>query len=165
MSKTRLEMADGGEIAEWVGLRIPHVGADGFGACQGIWVRSERRTLAGVVFHEWQPGHRNIQLSMAADSPLWARRDLIAGILAYPFRQLDAWMVYTMTPEDNLRALRVNERIGFDGPVLISHWFGRNRHGIIRRMLRPDYEYIYGCGHIEEGIEHGKESPEASCAA
>lgn len=133
------------EIAAWVGARIPHVGADGFGECGGMWVSNDNgRTIAGVVFHEWQPEARHIQLSMAADSPMWAKPETIARLLAYPFRQLDVWMVYTATPADNCAALKVNEHIGLIKPIVIGHWFGPGRHGVQRRMLRPEFESRYG---------------------
>jgi len=131
------------EIAAWVAERIPHVRGGSFGPCAAIGVASGGRLLAGIVYHDYQPDCSNVQLSMAADSPLWARRENIAGLLAYPFIQLGCWMVWTATPPGNERALRVNEHIGFQRKTIIPHAFGRKRHAVICQMLRTDYRRKY----------------------
>lgn len=141
----KIATGDHEEIAAWVGSRIPHVGADGFGECAGLWVvTDENRPVAGVVFHEWQPEYKHIQLSMAAESPIWARNEIIAGLLSYPFRQIGVYMVYTATPQTNKAALAVNEHIGFIKPVVIGHWFGEGVHGVQRRITRPEFDARYG---------------------
>lgn len=130
------------QVADWVVERIPHV--DDFGPCVGIGVVNGAKMLAGVVYHDYQPDNRTIQLSMAADSPMWARRKIIAGLLQYPFEQLKVFKVWTGTPADNERALKVNKHIGFKQEAILAHHFGPKRHGIVCRMLEPDYFRIYG---------------------
>ena len=98
-------------VAAWVAARIPHV--DEFGPCKGAAVIAANKMVAGVVFHDYQPQNESVQISMAADSPLWARKTTIAELLHYPFEQLDCYKVWTATPIDNTMALRVNEHIGF----------------------------------------------------
>lgn len=140
------------EIAQWVADRIPHV--DDFGPSRSIGVVSDGRLLAGCVYHDCQPRHETIQLSMAADSPMWARREVIAGLLAYPFVQLGFYKVWTATPADGEAALKVNKHIGFTREAILAHHFGRKRHAVINRMLRPDYERLFG-------ENHGKIVPES----
>lgn len=130
-------------IAAWVAERIPHVRGGDFGPCHAIGVANGNRLLAGLVYHEYIPDFGTIQLSMAADSPMWARRDTIAGLLHYPFRQLGVFKVWTATPRDNEAALRVNLHIGFTREAVLAHHFGRKRHGVICRMLEPDYSRLY----------------------
>lgn len=146
------------EIAAWVAERAPHIGVKGFGPSVAIGVVSGTRLLAGVVYHDYQPEFGTIQLSMAADSPMWARRKTIGGLLAYPFYQLGVHKVWTATPHDNERALKVNEHIGFRQEAILAHQFGRNRHAVIRRMLKPDYDRIYG-------VNNGKKSTLATRTA
>ncbi len=134
------------DVARWVAQRIPHVNE--FGECVALGVGDEERgkLYAGVVFHDYQPAYRNIQLSMAADSPLWASRSVIRSILDYPFRQLGVWMVWTMTPLGNERALRVNEHVGFKRKPIVPHVFGPKKHAVICQMLAPDFARLYGDG-------------------
>lgn len=132
------------EIAAWVAERIPHVGSRGFGPCTAIGVVSGDQLIAGVVYHEYQPDFETIELSMAAENPMWARKMTICGLLAHPFIQLGVYKVWTATPIDNKAALRVNEHIGFKREGVLAHHFGRKRHAVICRMLQPDYRRIYG---------------------
>lgn len=128
-------------VARWVVDHIPHV--DDFGPCVAIGVINGPKMLAGVVYHDYQPDCRTIQLSMAAASPMWARREIIRDLLEYPFKQLKVFKVWTGTPADNERALKVNKHIGFKQEAILAHHFGPKRHGIVCRMLAPDYFRIY----------------------
>lgn len=80
------------ELARWCAMRIPHVGAAGFGPCQALGVAAgpneEDEFYAVCVFHEWQERNRTIQLSMAARSPKWASPKIIGQLLSYPFEEL-----------------------------------------------------------------------------
>jgi RimJ/RimL family protein N-acetyltransferase len=131
------------QIAAWVAERIPHVRGGSFGLCTAIGVVSNGKLLAGIVYHDFQPDHRTIQLSMAADSPMWARKSVIAGLLHYPFEQLGVYKIWTGTPIENEAALKVNYHIGFKREAILAHQFGPKRHGVVCRMLEPDYTRIY----------------------
>lgn len=131
-------------ISQWVAERIPHVGEGGFGPCAALAVVGRDKVLAGVVYHDYQPDHGTIQLSMAADSPMWAKRSNIKALLSYPFEQLGVFKVWTATPIDNTRAIVVNEHIGLKREATLAHHFGHKRHAVICRMLRPEYTRLYG---------------------
>jgi RimJ/RimL family protein N-acetyltransferase len=133
----------GREIRDWVIERIPESGPGCFADDSAIGVMSGDRMIAGVVYHDYKPQFGTIELSMAADSPMWASHDIIAGLLHFPFRQLKVFKVFTVTPADNVAALRVNEHIGFKREAILAHQFGRKRHAVIMRMLEPDYARIY----------------------
>lgn len=132
------------EVAQWVASRIPHVGGKGFGPCAAIGVLSKDKLIAGMVYHDYQPDFETIQLSMAADSPMWARREICRGLLAYPFHQLGCFKVWTATPLDNEAALKVNIHCGFKREAVLGHHFGRKRHAVICRLLLPEFNKIYG---------------------
>lgn len=124
-------------VSKWVAERIPHVTT--FGPCSAIGVASGDRLIAGMVYHDFQPDFGTIQLSMAADSPMWARPETCKGLLEYPFEQLDCFKVWTATPIDGEAALKVNLHVGFKKEAVLAHHFGRKRHGVVCRMLKPDY--------------------------
>lgn len=132
------------DVARWVAALIPHVTE--FGPCVALGVGDSERgkIYAGVVFHDYQAAYRNIQLSMAAASPLWATRRMIRTLLDYPFRQLGVWMVWTMTPIENERALKVNEHIGFKRKPIVPHVFGPKKHAVICQMTAPEFARLYG---------------------
>lgn len=134
------------QIAQWVAARIPHMHGGSFGACVAIGVASGDKMLAGVVFHAFQPEYENLQLSMAAESPMWARPGIIAGLLHYAFQQNQIFTLYTLTPPENEAAHKVNEHIGLKKKTIIPHYFGRKRHAVLRQMTRPEYMKAYAHG-------------------
>lgn len=132
------------EIASWVADRIPEAGPESFRKSTAIGVASGDRLIAGVVYHNYMPQHGTCELSMAADSPMWAKHDVIAGLLHYPFEQMEIYKLWTATPRDYTAALKVNLHIGFKREAVLAHHYGKKRHAVICRMLQPDYRRLYG---------------------
>ena len=97
-----------------------------------------------MVYHDYQPDFGTIQASMAAATPMWARREIVAGLLGYPFLQLGCFKVWTATPIDNDAALKINRHVGFRQEAVLAHQFGRKRHAVIMRLTQPDFRRIYG---------------------
>ncbi|CAB4139856.1 hypothetical protein UFOVP353_59 [uncultured Caudovirales phage] len=127
-------------FAKWTEERIPHV--TDFGPCAALGVVSGDKVLAGVVFHDYQPDFKTIQLSMAADSPRWATRNIIKELLSYPFFQLGVEKVWTSTPHTNERAIKFNKGIGFKQEAVLAKHFG-DRHAVVCRIFKKDYERLF----------------------
>lgn len=133
------------EIAAWVDARIEISTGNGFGPCAGIGVVSDGGTLwAGVVFHDYQPAFRTIQVTMASASPMWARRDVIRGLLSYPFVQLNAFKVWAAVMLGNDHGIETFRHIGFKREAVLAHQFGRGRHCVMMRLLKTDFDRLYG---------------------
>jgi RimJ/RimL family protein N-acetyltransferase len=111
-------------MAAWAAERIEHLNLDRMGPYVAIGVALPGRGLiAACLFHTYRPlpHGADIELSYAADSPLWATRSTIRGLLAYPFIQLGCARVTTMHAGENVRAQRVIQGLGW------------RREGIARR--------------------------------
>jgi RimJ/RimL family protein N-acetyltransferase len=133
------------QVADWVAERIPDVDGDGFGDCRAIGVLSDRgQIICGVVFHDYAPIAKTMQLSIAASNPMWARKETIKQLLSYPFGQLNIFKCWITIPHDNLMSLRMTEHIGFKYEATMRHQFGKDRHAVLKRMFKPDYEELYG---------------------
>jgi RimJ/RimL family protein N-acetyltransferase len=131
-------------VAEWVFRHIPGMPRP-FGNAVAIGVMDEaERPMAGVVFHDYEPEFRTIQLSAAAITPRWASRNILKTILQYPFEELKLQKVWTATKHDNLRALKFNEGVGFTREATLRDHFGPGTHAVICRMLAKDYRRHYG---------------------
>lgn len=130
------------EVAEWVALQIPEAN-HGFQQATAIGVVSEGKLIAGVVYNEWQPDYKTLQLSIAATSPMWARKEVISGLLAYPFYQLDVYKCWMTVPSDNEASLRMTTKVGFVKEGIMAHQYGKKRHAVIKRMFKPDYERLW----------------------
>ena len=100
--------------------------------------------LAGVVYHDYQPEYGTIQLSMAAVNPMWARRENLRALLSYPFNQLGVFKAWIATASDNAHGLKTFEHIGFKREATLAHHFGMKRHAVICRMLRTEYDRLFG---------------------
>ena len=127
---------------QWVVDRIPYV--DDFGPSVALGVVSNNRLICGVVYNDYYPQYRTMQVSIAADSPMWARRGNIAGLLAYPFLQLDINLLWTSTPVFNVKALKANRHIGFRYETTLEDRYGPGLHMDIARMKKSEYLEIYG---------------------
>lgn len=134
------------EVARWVAARIPGPLTRKempFGDCVAIGVLdSGGNPAAAIVYHDYVAEHGTMSLSMAADNPRWATKATVLGMLRYPFEQVGIYRLWTLTAESNERALRFNQGVGFVREATLAHHFGKRRHAVICRMLRPDYRAL-----------------------
>lgn len=146
-----LPMLHGPELTEhlagWAALRIPHVGTAGFGPCWAAGV-VRRNELAGVVvYHDFQPATGTVQVSVAAESPAWASRDVVAALLRLPFAgKLGAPIrkVWSAMASGNERAIRFNLGIGFTREAVLRHHFAHGVHAVITSMMHREWVRRYG---------------------
>ena len=97
------------ELLRWAKDRMPLLNIEGHAAAIGV---EENGVLLAVAVFDRYRGH-DIEISFAADSPRWARRGVIRGIFHYPFVQLGCVRLTTITAENNTRARRLDEGLGF----------------------------------------------------
>lgn len=136
----RLVFGQDAAIASWVASKIPRMRGQGFPAdSRAIGVVKRGKLVAGIVYHNYLPEYRNIEISMAADSPLWATKAIIGALLRYPFVQLNCFRVTTCTSARNKRALKFNYGIGFKKEGVIRRGCG-NHDMIICGMLKKEAE-------------------------
>lgn len=125
-------------IAKWVADRTPRRNSE-FTNYVAIGIAKNGKIIAGVVYSNHYPEFKNIELSMAAESPMWATKDIIASLLRYPFIQLGCNRITTCTSSRNKRALRFNYGVGFRREGVIRRGYG-NHDMIICGMLRKEAE-------------------------
>lgn len=128
-------------VAEWTASHIPQINF--FTNFVAIGVVSGDKLIAGIVYHEYLPQFKTIQVSMAAVSPMWARKKNIKELLAYPFIRLGCFKVWSLIPVDNDMSIRVNKHIGFKREAILAHQFGKKKHAVVSRLLLPDYRRLY----------------------
>jgi RimJ/RimL family protein N-acetyltransferase len=129
-------------VAAWVAAQIPHVGAAGFGPCRAVAVACGDRPLGAIVYHDYDEKHGVCQISMAAVSPMWAKRQTILDLLAIPFRQYRCRKVWTCIPSDNMRAIRFNYGIGMVREAVLRHHFGHKRAAWVFGMMVGEYDAL-----------------------
>lgn len=133
------------DVAEFVARHAPierpafDMNGDGFRAF-GV-LREDGALVAGIVFSDWHPKEKRIELSGAALDPraLASTRNLrVFG--SYAFGQLSVFRVWARTATVNVRARKWLKGIGFREEGVQAHWFGEGKHAITLRLIRPDWE-------------------------
>lgn len=127
-------------VAEWIVARVPNMRGGGVGPCVAAGVVRDGCMVAGVAFHDWQPGYDTMQLSMAADSPRWASSAVLRGLFRYAFVTAGANKLWTATPHLNERALRFNIGLGMKREATLRHHFGAKSHAVVCSMLRAEWQ-------------------------
>lgn len=128
------------ELAAWAAERIPHMHGGDFGPCVAGGVVRGSALAAAVVFHDWQPQPiLTMQVSIASDTPAWASRDVIAGMLRYPFKTAKAYTLWAAIPHDAGRTLRFIAGLGFKKDGVLRHRFGRKRHAAVFSMTYHEW--------------------------
>lgn len=103
-------------IAKWVQGQIP--GCFPFNRPTSIGFVEDGEIIAGVVYTNWSPTARVIEMSAAATSPTWITPKSIKAMFKYPFDQLDCQMVVLRVSERNERMVDIAKRFGFVGHLI-----------------------------------------------
>mgnify|MGYP001809820792 CR=1 FL=1 len=124
-------------VAKWAADQI---GRDiEWGPCEAIGVVDSQDTLiAGVVFSNYQPHFRNIEVSFAAIRRDWLTANLARGILSYPFDQLKVSRITCLTPKRNRAARQFLKKFGFVEEGNVRGGFG-NDDMIVSGLLESEW--------------------------
>lgn len=140
----RLIVGQDEALGRWAVSRIPHVGSvEALGEYAALGVADDERLLAVCIYHRWVPEYASCELTFAADSPRWATRGMVRGILAVPFIQYQCQRVSVVIPHDNARAERFVKGLGFKREGCARRGFGGKRHALIYGLLRPEYDRLF----------------------
>jgi hypothetical protein len=137
------------ELAEWASARTPHVGSAGYGHCWAVGIALRGELAAVAVWHDFQPQHGTVQISLASATPRWANRHTFARVLALAFETTwghDAvWIdkVWAAMPSDIPRTIEFNAAIGFKREATLRHHYGRGRHAVIASMMSWEFKRLY----------------------
>lgn len=144
----RLLYGENAAVAHWVACHIPGLESvvastphgEAFGPSTAIGVINEQGLIVGgVVYHNWQPTYRSIELSFAATDPKWLTQDILSALLRYPFVELDCQRITGFTPKKSRRARRFLDRFGFKREGCVEKGFGSD-DAIISGLMRTTWE-------------------------
>ncbi len=129
-----------GRVATWVAKRIPHV--EDFGPHFAVGVRDDNGPVAGVVYHAI--GDRDVQVSIAAVSPRWARKEIIKYLFRVPFEHLGATRMTAITPKRNKKARKLLQGLGFREEGCAEKFFDDSRNGdaMLYGMTKTNCKWI-----------------------
>jgi RimJ/RimL family protein N-acetyltransferase len=116
-------------VAAFVAANIP--GETGFGNCTAIGFGQP--LVAGVVYHNWNPEGRVIELSSASTTRKWVSRANLKVIFGYPFDELECQLCVARISEHNARARRIWRALGAT-EYPIPRFYGRDEAMIIATL-------------------------------
>jgi RimJ/RimL family protein N-acetyltransferase len=121
-------------VARWVALHIPQMAHNpDFGPCVAVGIADSNETpIGGVVWHNYHPHYRSIEVSCASESSKWLTRPIISEIFRYAFDQLKVARITAITPAKPTSASRFLETFGF------------RPEGVIRKGLGDDDAVVWG---------------------
>ena len=132
-------------VGRFVAERSPIEREPDFGQFSAIGIlRSDGELVAGVVFSDWHPDSRRIELSGAVDDPRVIGTQMIVAIGNYVFGQLNVHRCWAKTSTDNRRALKLLDGLGFIREGTLAGFYGPHRHALIMRVLEPEWRKKWG---------------------
>lgn len=128
-------------VAEFVADRIKYVN-NSYKDYEAIGIEKDSDLIAGVVYTDYSEGDGDIQLHIAATTPIWCTKNNIAMFLAYPFNQLDCERVTCLCAKDNKRIARFLDGIGFTREGVLRKAFNRKVDAVIFGMLKEECHWL-----------------------
>lgn len=107
---------------------------------RGIGIEADGQLIAGVVFHDWNPGAGTIELSIAATSARWLTKTVMTALSRYVVDGAGAQLAVMRTSERNRPACRIAEAIGFT-PHRVPRLRGPNEAEIIFTMAAEELRH------------------------
>lgn len=128
---------------EWVHARaFPILCAD---SCGIVAVRDTGQILAAVVFDSFTQSACNAHI--AIDNPIVLRNGFLQAAAEEVFIRRNRKRIFGLTPENNKRALKFNERIGWKRVAVIPDAFDDGIGYVISRMDRDTTPWL---NHLRE---------------
>jgi RimJ/RimL family protein N-acetyltransferase len=146
----RLVLGRDVEVSAWTRARIPH--CHDWGPCAAIGVADGNEELiAGVVFNNYHPHYKSIEISTASSRKRWLTKSLITGIFAYPFAQLGCQRVTAATPRNAHTARQFLETFGFQPEGIVRLGFG-SQDALLFGLLASEWAtHRYNLGRVVDG--------------
>ena len=127
-------------ISQFVAQMIPSVRGRGFGNCKAIGIVEGGMLIAGLVYHNYDPGAGVIEISGAAlPGQFWLTRETIRHMYQYPFLVCGCQMVVQRTPAEDERLLYMLLRYDYTLHK-IPRLFGHDKDGVICCLTREAWE-------------------------
>lgn len=136
-------------VADWVAQNIPHMAGGNFGApgaYKAIGVMCSGTFAGGVVFHDFHHvGGKWVDVRMSGafvPGAPWGRPSILRGLFHFPFVDLGARRMTTITGKKNKAARKADEVLGFKLEGTIRHALDGKQDAMIYGMLREECRFI-----------------------
>lgn len=104
--------ADTERLSRLVADRIWPAKGRSFGECHGIAIIEDSKLAAGLIYHNYDPDARVIEISGAAWVKGWLTRDVLKVMYGYPFNDCDCQAVVQRVSDDDAAQHRMLKAFG-----------------------------------------------------
>jgi len=127
-------------VADFVAQLIPAVRPYGFSpASKAIGVVDDGKLIAGLVYHNYDPGAGVIEMSGAAlPHKYWLTSETLRRIYDYPFLEMGMQMVVMRVSEEDKTLLRVLAAIGYTF-ILVPRLLGIKKNCVLCTLTFEDW--------------------------
>lgn len=137
-------------LSRWVGSMSPTEHTE-FGPCTAIGVAIDGQLSGAVVYHEYRPYCKSVQMSCAAVNKRWLSKEAMRVFFHYPFVQLQCQRVTAIVARKNKPSRSLVEGVGFRLEGVCRKGFGSD-DAIIYGMLRHECRWLKGLRHEKRTI-------------
>lgn len=128
-------------FGQWAAQQIPHAAIGSFGDFVALGIVDADNIIRGAaLYHNYVPDYRSIEITFALESPRYLSKSVIAGIMAYPWKQLGLVRISAITPRSAASARRFLETFGFKREGLARHGFGDFGDAVLYGLTRKDWD-------------------------
>nr|CRH05499.1 conserved protein of unknown function. Putative Acyl-CoA N-acyltransferase [Candidatus Magnetococcus massalia] len=127
------------EVAQWVGRMMSPM----------VHFSPHARTLTAVVDDEPMMAvvydnfrQRDLEMSLAALSPRWCRRDVLRAAFAYPFEQLGCRRITSLVPRSNQKSRRLAEGLGLRLEGVVRCAMEGDEDAMVYGMLKEECRWL-----------------------
>lgn len=92
-----------------------------------------------VLFTDWFPEYRTMQVHIGGTGPGWLSRSILRELFAYAFLKSDVNKLWCMMRHDAPQVLDFNKRLGFRPEGTLKDQFGPGVHGVVARMTYGEW--------------------------
>lgn len=138
----RLDWSASDASLTWAAERITYMHGEHFpDNARAVAFRNiEGKRVGVVVFHDWQPHYKTMQVSAIAEDAGWLKaRGCWRDAFDYIFKTCGVSKVWSMTPHTDDRALRFVRALGFLPEATLRDQFGPGLHGVLSAKFAMDH--------------------------
>ncbi len=149
---TKEGMAEHPVLTKWCAQRLWDDGRAGdFGNSTALGVVKGDKLISVVIFHNWVPESGVIEMSAAADDPIWLSRKVLLEMYGYIFDVCKCQMVVQRQSINNNRINRILRRFGYD-EIKLPRMRGRNEDELLFTLTVEQW-----CEGMKRRLNHGQE--------
>ena len=134
-----LDFAQDEKYIQWAADKL-NINRGYFGRCCTIQLLDETGVPIAVCVYSSYTGV-NCEVSVAADSIYWLRKDIVSLWMRYPFDQLGCQRITLLVSDANKQVQRLAQKLGFKQEGTLRHFYMEGNDCYVYGLLKSERSY------------------------